>query len=1008
MNTHANNPGTFSDSGDIPENSNVQLKSLLRILQSQIEDVHDFLDHALDEAISITNSKIGYIFKYDEEKEELLLYSWSKGVMRECKIHDPPTCFLLKNIGLCGEPVRQRKPFWVNDFLKETKGKKGYPKGHLEIERFLTVPVFINDRIEAVIGVANKKEAYSETDVLHLQLLMDSIWRIVKLRQALPLKDYELMKERWRRKLQYCEQRYEDIVQCMDQGVAIHEAVYDDHGVMVDYRFLDINKSFETITGLQRENIIGKRILEVLPGTESYWIEHYNDVVRTGETLHYENYSRELKKHFEVVAYRNQPDQFAVIVNDITEKKTSELFGEVQYNIAHTSAATSDFREMFDITRSEMKKILPFSDFYYRMYDKETDTFTAPYDEVIDGSGPQRWQRNQLIAGLVISENRPLMLTGDDIKAKCDTRELDYRQPIPYAWIGIPVLQGDTINGVLVARNKEKANAFNYATLDILKIVGAQLSLYLKRLEVEKALKKHESLFKLIVDNIADNITVLDLDLNITYVSPSIEKIRGFTMEEAIQHSLHDIFTEDSLKTLSDIYRKELVLEGSPGIDPNRSRVLELQEYHKDGSLIWAETTVSFLRNESMQAIGLVVITRDITEKKRVQDELIRAKEKAEESDRLKSAFLANMSHEIRTPMNGILGFIELLKNPGLPKQRQHQIIDVIEKSGHRLFHLINDLIDISQIDSNQMTLVFEELDIVKECHDLLLLFSGEASLKRVGLKFSPDPDNSNLVLKTDSNKFNSIMNNLLNNAIKFTSEGEIDFGYVHKGEYIMFYIKDSGIGIPEDKRESVFNRFYQVDDSITRGYEGAGLGLSIAKAYVEMLSGKIWCESTSQVGTIFYFTHPVNPPLGDHSYAGKTDEGMEVQKNGINPSHGLKVLVAEDDDVSQKYMSVILSDFIAELHFVRSGTDAVEFSRTHPDIDLILMDIKMAEMDGLEATKRIRKINEKVIIIAQTAYALRGDRESALEAGCDDYISKPMSKAMLFSVMEKYFDIGG
>lgn len=983
--------------------SDVPLKSLLKILQSQIDDIQDFLDHVLAEAIAITNSKLGYIFKFSEEKEEFILHAWSADAIAECRIEDPQTCYELKNTGFWGEAVRQRKPLILNNFSSDNDLKKGYPVGHVEIKRYMTVPVFIENEIVAVAGVANKQDEYTETDMLHLQILMDSIWKIVELKQALPLKDHQLLKEKFKERLDISEKRYSDIVELMTHGLAIHEAIYDEAGRMADYRFLDMNKSFEIVTGLKRENIIGKRVLEVLPQTESYWIERYDDVVQSGNSIHFEDFSKELNKYFEVVAFRNHTDQFTVMVNDITERKKNEQYQQIQYNIAHVCAAISDFREMFSVAKTELKKVLPQSELLFRSYNKEKEEFTVFFDENTIEHEPEALSAKQVLAGLVIEEGKSVNLRHQEIEELIRTGKYDLKGELPQNWAGVAVKAADQIIGVLVARTFAEGEDYSGSTIDLLEIVSSQLSLYMTRLEIEKALKNQESLFKLIVDQVADNITVISLDLRVTFCSPSIFKMRGYTVEEVLSQKLEDIFPQDSLNILMDHFQKEMLNEAGQGADPNRSLVLELQEYHKNGSLIWAEVTISYLRDESQKAIGFVVISRDITEKRKVLQELVHAKEKAEESDRLKTAFLANMSHEVRTPMNGILGFMELLRDPSLTHDQQLQIIEVVENSGRRLFNLLSDLIDVSRIESGQLDLEYTDIDVDEELQKLALLYSREAIAKGISIKLDIEEGQERVLLKTDKDKFISIICNLLNNAIKFTNEGSVTFGYTIHKEELRFYVRDTGIGVPSDKQDIIFERFIQADDSFTRGYEGAGLGLSISKAYVEMLGGKIWVESAGENGALFQFTHP----LITEDYARNTNTSASRTKDQAIKSDfrpALKVLVAEDDTVSSHYISIIIKDFISEMTIVESGMEAVEFIKANPDYDLVLMDIKMIGMDGLEATRKIRQFNDKIVIIAQTAYALSGDKETALEAGCNDYISKPISKSTLISKLKKYF----
>ena len=392
-----------------------------------------------------------------------------------------------------------------------------------------------------------------------------------------------------------------------------------------------------------------------------------------------------------------------------------------------------------------------------------------------------------------------------------------------------------------------------------------------------------------------------------------------------------------------------------------------------------------------------LTVVQDITERKEAEKAIIKAREKAEESDRLKSAFLANMGHEIRTPMNGILGFSELLKNPALTGKEHQEYISIIEKSGARMLNIINDLIDISKIESGQMILNISVCNIKEQSDYLSAFFKPEVNSKGLRLIYNCCLTEEEAIIKTDNEKVKSILINLIKNAIKFTDKGSIEFGYSKKDENLEFYVKDTGVGISKEQKKFIFERFRQGTESLTRNYEGAGLGLSISKSFVEMLSGKIWMDSIPGKGSIFYFTIPYNPVI-EKSH-------VETQPEFKNKnSRSLKILIAEDDKFSEMLISSIVSNFSDTIINCRTGIEAVDACRNNSELDLILMDIKMPEMDGYEATKLIREFNKDVVIIAQTAYAQTGDRDKALQSGCTDYISKPIRSRELVSLVKKYF----
>jgi len=366
--------------------------------------------------------------------------------------------------------------------------------------------------------------------------------------------------------------------------------------------------------------------------------------------------------------------------------------------------------------------------------------------------------------------------------------------------------------------------------------------------------------------------------------------------------------------------------------------------------------------------------------------ELIKAKEKAEESDRLKSAFLVNMSHEIRTPMNGIMGFTNLLRETDLTAAQLKKYVDIIQKSGKRMLDTVSDLIDVSRIETGQVDVELEQLNIKEEIRNLYLFFEAEARNKGLEFKMNSSCQDEEIIAKSDRAKFNSIASNLIKNAIKYTKQGSIEIGCQRNNNNIELYVKDTGIGIPEKLQMNIFNRFVQVEQGYTRDYEGAGLGLTISKAYAEMLKGDIWVGSEEGIGSIFYFSLPLNYSKLD---AGKAEEKQEFSSSDIPK---IKILIAEDDEASIQYLTYALHSIKGEKLFAVNGVEAVKLFSENNDIDVILMDIKMPKMDGYEATRKIREINKNVIIIAQTAYALAGDQEKAKEAGCDDYITKPLN----------------
>ena len=518
-----------------------------------------------------------------------------------------------------------------------------------------------------------------------------------------------------------------------------------------------------------------------------------------------------------------------------------------------------------------------------------------------------------------------------------------------------------------------------------------------ERKKAEDLLQQERNDWKNTFDSIADLITIHDKNFNIIRSNIAATKFLG--LPEL------DIMTGE--KCFKYFHCSEKPPDGCPGYDCLKSGVPCIIETYEPNLNIFIEVRTIPRRDINNKIIGFVHVVRDITKRKQAEAELINAKEQAEESERLKSAFLANMSHEIRTPMSGILGFTDLLKEPNLSSEEHQKYLSIIERSGKRLLQTVTDILIISKIELRQMEISISETNINEQIEFIYMFFIPEA--KQKGLKIIRSTPSGKVLINTDREKLYGILTNLVNNAIKFTKQGSIDFGYEKKDNCLEFFVKDTGAGIPLEKREVIFDRFRQGSEGLSRGYEGSGLGLSISKSYVEMLGGKIWLESEVGKGTTFYFTIPDKLESGKLKVESNQEhiESQKIEIDKENIIRKLKILIVEDDEASEMLMTMFIELFSTEILRVKTGADAVAMCRNNPDIDLVLMDIKMPVMNGLEATKQIREFNKDVIIIAQTAFALKGDREKLIDAGCNDYISKPFNKKDFMQIVKKFFVFG-
>lgn len=432
----------------------------------------------------------------------------------------------------------------------------------------------------------------------------------------------------------------------------------------------------------------------------------------------------------------------------------------------------------------------------------------------------------------------------------------------------------------------------------------------------------------------------------------------------------------------------------------NNRRVLSGETLNKEiefvdsfGNLRYMQNIIAPIYLEG-KIFGMVGINIDISERKEYEDNLKQAKEKAEESNMLKTTFLANLSHEIRTPMNGILGFAELMKKPNLTDEKQTKYLGAIEQSGNRMLALINDLVDISKIEAGQVVLHSEEVHLNTLTDNLFVFFNQEAEKKGLELSYSKGlPDFASLI-SVDRTKLEQVWSNLIKNALKFTAKGKVDFGYVQKTDFLEFRVTDTGRGIAKELQKDVFDRFRQAEASPYREEEGSGLGLAISKAYVEMMGGEISVESEIGNGSEFIFTIPYTP-LGKPKTK-KTADNVNFTNTDIS------VLIAEDDNISFVFLQEVLESKNIKLTRVTSGLDAVEFFKEGGRCDIVLMDIKMPKMNGYEAARIIMNDYPGIPIVALTAYANQGDKEKALEKGFSGYITKPVYENELIELIVK------
>ncbi len=482
----------------------------------------------------------------------------------------------------------------------------------------------------------------------------------------------------------------------------------------------------------------------------------------------------------------------------------------------------------------------------------------------------------------------------------------------------------------------------------------------------------------------------LDVPSMKSYYSQETKRIYGIPLDADPPTGIEGIkfYHKDSRPVIQKAV-KEALEHGKP-------YDLEVKFINMQGRELWVRT-IGLAEKKDGIVSRLYGTFQDITEQKRSEEELIEAKNKAQQSDRLKTAFLANMSHEIRTPMNGILGYIELLRLPDITEQERDDYSNVIRKSSDRLLNTINDIIEFSKIEAGDIPISREEFNLKEVIESIVFFFEQEADNKGLNLSLIIDNNTPSENIKSDRTKLESVLTNLIKNALKFTDQGHITVIVEPADGIIKITVKDTGCGIPGDKIDLIFERFMQADITMTRGHEGSGLGLSICKAYVEKLGGKMWVDSEEGKGSSFYFTIPYLLSEAKSVHHNTADNEVFYAKTG-KVSEKIKVLVAEDDETSFSLLANFMEidyDNVDLIHAI-DGNEAIELFKNNRDVALVIMDIKMPVKNGFEATREIKAIDPDIPIISVTAFAMPGDKEKAIAAGCDDYLVKPISRISL------------
>jgi len=943
--------GTLSVIRDYTEDkmrSNLMDLKIKVLGYSSDKSLSESLKYIINEVCKITNSEYGLLYISVNVELTISVCNWK---------NDYDTT-LIEQSWVWGQCVEKRQPFICNSICGKCNNL--FPENS-DLKRVIFVPVFRNDSLVALYGISNKSTDYTSHDIDLISNLADIIWGITESKS----KEEIIIRN---------ELKYRSLITQMQFGLAIYEIEYDENNYL-NFIFREVNPGFENLTGFKRNEVVGKSTSVVFDSEAGLWLEKFTYVVSTGQPLRFEIFSKKQSRYFSILAYRYDEFKFAVIIEDISDKKDLEQKMISNYSILKLAGESArfggwdvDLKTNKVVWSEVVKAIHEVSDDYSPDIEMATSFYTPefrpvfedafslcvteglPYDleiQIQTATGKIIWVRN---IGKPIRDNEgkitKVMGSFQDIdkmknaEIKLKRSEKSYRELIDgmneSAWI-------IDFNGNLIDVNRNAINTLGYTKEELLVIglYGVDASLTkemivslaksmpedelqifetihktkngrLVPVEVYSSLinyldqkailsiardvtqrKRDEEFQNLLYEIARTSMTTKDFNALLEYVMEKLARVmdvnnyyiarydknnqslyRIVYVNEAQEYEEWDIDT--TLPGYVVKSRRPLILNSDNYESFIEKNKLHLRNNHAQSwlgvplldeeSVFGVLVIMSFdnkhaYDNTSLRLLEMVAHELEIViQRSRMIQELIVAKNMAEENDRLKTAFLANISHEIRTPMNGILGFLNLLSEPGLGEDERLNYIDIMNKSGQRLLDTINDIIEISKIEAGQMEIHESEVNLNEVMEYHFGVFSKMAKMKNLTLiRNDGNIYNVNRIY-TDKIKLEGILTNLLNNAIKFTSKGYIEFGVSLKNDFLEFYVSDTGMGIPEEKINLIFERFVQADPQITRPYEGSGLGLSIVSAYLSKMGGDIHVESKPNIGSKFYFKIPFKP----------------------------------------------------------------------------------------------------------------------------------------------------
>lgn len=683
------------------------------------------------------------------------------------------------------------------------------------------------------------------------------------------------------------------------------------------------------------------------------------------------------------------------VITDIDSQKKLEHRIELMREIVLALESSTDLIHLVEIIKQELRKVLHTFDIYLLLFDWEKREFLIPTIEH-DQEFYKKIPMTKSLDAMVIKRNRSILMRKQEILKLVRQGKLSLDGKPPEVWLGVPLQINEKAAGIIAIQDSNNEFAVDETDIELLEFVSVQVVVSILKKRAEDETRKMLQA----IDQSPLSVLITNLDGEVVYTNKKFVEVSGFSSEDIIGHKpaiLNPYKCEpEHYQQIWDNLKSEGLWEG------------EYLNKNKSGKTYWESARVSSIKNARNKTTHYLYISEEITARKKIENELKKAKNLAEESDKLKTAFLANMSHEIRTPMNAILGFTDMLRNEEYKKEEHEEFLSLIEENSKKLLNTIDNIIDIAKIEAGQLTISHTRCSANKILYDNYYAFDKKKiKLDKSQIKFTAKQykEDENFFFMSDPIRINQVLSNLIENAFKYTYEGEIELGYTFTKEgdidYLIYYVRDSGQGVSKSSKESIFNQFTQESDDYRSTSGGTGLGLAISRNIARLMNGDIRLDSTVGKGSVFHFMIPFiqqkQEPLHKPEVKKKAKSEHEYPDKTI--------LIAEDEDSNYKLLEVMLRKTHVRIIRAYNGKQAIDYVLGGNDVDLVLMDVRMPVMNGYEATEHIKKYEPKLPVIIQTAFALSGDRETSFEAGCDAYLSKPINANELYRLMKKFFN---